>query len=264
MGSEMCIRDRLRDNQNEQAVTQNEINELTRRLTDLRDILDDLNTNINDAISDLERREIEVTRLENLLMEARKQVRDARQNLDDLQDLRNNGPQRVAELESQINQKKTQVLGPLANNETDIEETIANIEGQVRDIGNTIDGTENNIANVNAQITSTSTTVTTTTATINARQGEIQQALRDLRILENELPSFNSKLQEAYHLGNDINTRVADARQNLNGLIARLENESNELIQFTRQLEVARAEKEGADISMEALLQEKSLSLIHI
>ena len=82
-----------------------------------------------------------------------------------------------------------------------------------------------------------------------------------MRILENELPSFAQKLQEAYHLGNDINTRVADARQNLNALIARLETESNELIQFTRQLEVARAEKENADLVLETLLQQKSDAL---
>ena len=54
---------------------------------------------------------------------------------------------------------------------------------------------------------------------------------------------------------------MADARQNLNGLIARLESESNELIQFTRQLEVARAEKAEADLVMEGLLQEKSDAL---
>lgn len=47
----------------------------------------------------------------------------------------------------------------------------------------------------------------------------------------------------------------------MNALIARLQIESNELINFTRQLEIARAEKEAADISMEALLQQKSDAL---
>ena len=85
---------------------------------------------------------------------------------------------------------------------------------------------------------------------IQNKQLDIQQALNDLRILENELPNFNNNLQIRYNSGNDINTRVIDTRENLEALIQKLENESLELINFTKQLEIARAEKEAADIAM--------------
>ena len=59
---------------------------------------------------------------------------------------------------------------------------------------------------------------------IQNKQADIQQALNDLRILENELPSFNNNLQVSYNSGNDINTKVIDTRQNLEALIQKLEN----------------------------------------
>ena len=49
-------------------------------------------------------------------------------------------------------------------------------------------------------------------AAIQTKQMDIQQALNDLRILENELPNFGYKLEDKYHKGNDINTKLVDSR----------------------------------------------------
>ena len=114
------------------------------------------------------------------------------------------------------------------------------------------------ITNTREEIAIKTTTFFNTDELIEAQNSAINKILEDIRLLEDEVPRFEQLLQNAFNAGNDINTEVLNARDNLDAIIARLDSESRFLNDATRNLETARAEKELADLAMEELLQAQS------
>lgn len=105
------------------------------------------------------------------------------------------------------------------------------------------------ITALDGKISVSRTTITEIEAQIAASLGPLEdlksklvQAQQDLNFIKTQKVEIDVTLRQAYQRGNDANTRVAYARQNLDAVIARFQSESKIVSEATLNLERARAE----------------------
>lgn len=64
---------------------------------------------------------------------------------------------------------------------------------------------------------------------IAAKNKEIADAIANLQFLKGQVDSYDTALRTAYNGGNDANTRVQNAKQNLDALVKKWEKDSQSL-----------------------------------
>jgi len=92
-------------------------------------------------------------------------------------------------------------------------------------------------------------------------RAKLNQATEDLSFLRTQRTDSDSNLRVLYQRGNDTNNRVAYARQNLDAVIKRFQDESRILSDATINLEKARAEEALARLGLEELIAHYSDAL---
>ena len=85
---------------------------------------------------------------------------------------------------------------------------------------------------------------------IRTANAKVQKAISDLVFLKSQVSTFEEKLRQLYIIGNDANTKVINAKENLEAIITREAKEKKDLDTATVNLEKARAEKELADLAV--------------
>lgn len=73
-------------------------------------------------------------------------------------------------------------------------------------------------------------------------KAKLSQANEDLQYIRNQKIDVDTTLRTAYQRGNDANNRVAFAKQNIDAIIKRFQDESKVVSDATLNLERARAE----------------------
>lgn len=115
--------------------------------------------------------------------------------------------------------------------------------------GDKYPGLTNQINDLDGKITTSRTRVSEIDAAIAASQGpladlraKLAQANDDLTFVRSQKVESDTALRTAYQRGNDNNNRVAFARQNLDAVVKRFQDESKIVSDATQNLERARAE----------------------
>lgn len=115
--------------------------------------------------------------------------------------------------------------------------------------GDKYTGITRQVNDLDGQITISRTRVSEIDAAIAASQGpladlraKLAQANDDLTFIRSQKLESDTALRTAYQRGNDNNNRVAFARQNLDAVVKRFQDESKVVSDATQNLERARAE----------------------
>ena len=80
--------------------------------------------------------------------------------------------------------------------------------------------------------------------------------LESLRILKSQVFVYETKLRGAYQAGNSANQKVVEAKENLEAANAKFLHEDKIIQDATKNIELARIEKEQADQAVEDYLRE--------
>ncbi len=115
--------------------------------------------------------------------------------------------------------------------------------------GNAYPDLTKQIGDIDAQININRTKVSEIDAKLAATQGPLEdwkaklaQAQDDFNFVRNQKTDSDAALRVAYQNGNDVNNRVAFAKQNIDAVIKRFQDESKTVSDATLNLERARAE----------------------
>lgn len=115
--------------------------------------------------------------------------------------------------------------------------------------GDKYPGLTNQINDLDGKITASRTRASEIDAALAGAAGpladlraKLTQAQDDLFFVRSQKDSTDAALRAAYQAGNDANNRVAFAKQNLDAIVKRFQDESKVVSDATLNLERARAE----------------------
>lgn len=157
----------------------------------------------------------------------------------------------------------------------DLKARAAACAAEVTRIQNLIDGLKNNnpgitkdIADLDGRIGTSRTRVSEIDSIIANSQGpladlqaKLTQATEDWTYVRSQRTSAEENLRVLYQRGNDANNRVAYAKQNLDAILKRFQDESKILSDANLNLERARAEESLARLGLEELIAHYSNAL---
>lgn len=196
--------------------------------------------------------------LRKKLQDAEKALADAKIKLADLDSRKLQLPILISNLTKDLNAAQAQ--------STSCQTTVTQLQA-------TIDGYKNRdladlskqINDISVSISNSRTQVSTLDAQIAGSQGPLEdlkaklaQATADLAFLRIQKTDADAQLRVRYQNGNDANNRVAFAKQNLDAIVKRFQDESKVVSDATLNLERARAEEALAKLSLEEFIKKYS------
>lgn len=98
-------------------------------------------------------------------------------------------------------------------------------------------------------------------ALIEDLKSQLDNANADLDFLRIQITSANEELRRLYAAGNDANTAVAHARENLDAALSRFKHEQKIVAEATFNIEKARAEEALARLALEEVIAKYSDAL---
>lgn len=193
-------------------------------------LVDDIRRQLQQAEKDLADAKIRLADIDAKRLALPVQIANLRKELEDLQARAKSCFDQVTNLNNIINSLKS-----------------SNYTGLTKDIGD-----------LDAKIGASRTRVSEIDAQLAASQGPLEdlkaklsQASEDLSFLRNQKVEGDGNLRIAYQRGNDSNNRVAFAKQNIDAIIKRFQDESKIVSDATLNLERARAEEALARLGLE-------------
>lgn len=129
------------------------------------------------------------------------------------------------------------------------------------DLTNQIDAVEASILDHRKQVADLDDRLSDNAALITDLKAKLEKAQADLEFLNVQIVEANESLRVVYTSGNDANTVVAHAKENLDAAIARFKSENEIVCQATLNLEKARAEESLARLALEELIAKYSDAL---
>jgi hypothetical protein len=146
---------------------------------------------------------------------------------------------------------------------------LAKIQADIDNLkGNNYPGITKDISDLDSKITASRTRVSEIDAQLASTQGPLEdwkaklsQAQDDLIFVRNQRTDSDTALRTAYQRGNDSNNRVAFAKQNIDAVVKRFQDESKIVSDATLNLERARAEEALARQGLEELIAHYSDAL---
>ena len=224
--------------------TQSELATLEQRITKI-------GLDIANATQDVERKRTIVRKLEEELALARTAYENAKNNLDQLNEQRTTYIQQRTELTIRIEELKSQS----ASCQTEIERITILINGiSTKDLEPQINQITNDINKYEQTKRTKETRIKEIDILIPGLEGQRGNETQNLVYLRTQLTITQEELRKAHIAGNDANTLVLQARQNLQAASARFAQESTSVTTATQNLEKARAEEALARLALEEVI----------
>lgn len=129
------------------------------------------------------------------------------------------------------------------------------------DLTNQIDAIEASILDHRKQVNDLDAQISDNTALIADLKAKLDKAQTDLEFLRVQIVEANESLRIVYTSGNEANTVVAHAKENLDAAVARFKSENQIVCEATLNLEQARAEENLARLALEELIAKYSDAL---
>lgn len=218
------------------------VNAKARELAARQKELDDFNANRTTLAADVNNKAAVVDDLRNRLQAAEKALADANIRLADLDNQRLQLPGKIQTLRAELDdlQRRAQACA----------DEVARIQALINGLkGDKYPAITNQINDLDGKIAANRTRVSEIDAALAAAAGpladlraKLTQAQDDLFFVRSQKESTDAALRAAYQAGNDANNRVAFARQNLDAVVKRFQDESKVVSDATLNLERARAE----------------------
>jgi len=218
------------------------VNAKARELAARQKELDDFNANRTTLAADVNNKAAAVDDLRNRLQAAEKALADANIRLADLDNQRLQLPGKIQTLRAELDdlQRRAQACA----------DEVARIQALINGLkGDKYPAITNQINDLDGKIAANRTRVSEIDAALAAAAGpladlraKLTQAQDDLFFVRSQKESTDAALRAAYQAGNDANNRVAFARQNLDAVVKRFQDESKVVSDATLNLERARAE----------------------
>lgn len=213
------------------------------------------------AVADINTKQDIVDDLRRKLQQAEKNLVDAKNKLSGLDDTIARLPAVIAGLQNELAalQAKAKSCG----------DEVTRLQGLIDALkGNKYPDVTKQIGDLDSQISNARTTVSEIDAQLAASQGPLEdlkaklaQAQQDLSFIRSQKSDADNALRLAYQRGNDANNRVAFAKQNLDAVIKRFQDESKIASNANLNLERARAEEALARQGLEDLIAHYSNAL---
>lgn len=118
------------------------------------------------------------------------------------------------------------------------------ITKDINDLDNKIGTNRSRVSEIDAKLASSQ-------GPLEDLKAKLNQANEDLGFLKVQKADADGALRIAYQRGNDANNRVAFAKQNIDAIIKRFQDESKIISDATLNLERARAEEALARLGLE-------------
>ena len=201
--------------------------------------------------NDINRNAQNVETLRNQLQQAEKALADAKIKLADFDSRRLTLPTIISNLQRELDdlQKRAQnckdelarlqaALDALKSGES------SRLVSEIANLDNQINQNRVQVSQIDSQIASTQ-------GPLADLQAKLAKANEDLAFLRIQKTETDNNLRRAYQNGNDANNRVAAAKQNLDAVVKRFQDESKIVSDATLNLERARAEEALARLGLE-------------
>lgn len=241
----------LSDKNSECQTLANTANNKARDLDTAENDLRNIEVARRDLVVDINNKSGVVDDLRDKLRQAEKDLADAKIRLADLDAKRLSLPVTISNLRREVDDLNRRVKA--------CQDEVARLQAIIDSLksGDLTDLT-NQIKDLDRKITDSRTIVSTIDTKISGSQGPLQdlkaklaQANEDLAFLRTQKTETDNNLRVAYQRGNDANNRVAFAKQNLDAVIRRFQDESKIVSDATLNLERARAEEALARLALE-------------
>ena len=197
-----------------------------------------------------------VSDLQNQLAIAQAKLQTDRQKVTSLEQKQN-------QLNNLINTLRERIVDLEARVEDCIEE-LAGIQERIDDLNTNVVPdlvgqramVETEINRLNDKLTAINLELEEIPNRVMKLEGDFQKMSDDLAYLRNQLPVYQGVLNDAYYAANEAAESVRVAKQNLEAANKRYLDESNLVKETTHNIELARIEKNQADLAVENLLME--------
>ena len=240
---------------------QNQVDDKTAELQAAQDELLQANQDKATAEADVADRQALVDDLRQQLADAENNLTDAKIRLAEIQALIDSLPAQIEILQGQLDdlraasdacQEELAALQALLERLRDQE---------VADLTDQIDALENSILENRQEINNIDSQLANSIGPLEDLRAKLAKAEDDLAYLKVQQTAAQEALRQAYVAGNDANTQVAHAKDNINAISDRLAQESRIASEATLNLEKARAEEKLARLRMEELIAHYSDAL---
>ena len=240
---------------------QDAVNAKQRELHTQQKILDETNAARPGAVADVATKAGIVDDLRRRLQDAEKELADAKIRLAEIDALRLSLPVKIAGLQKELADLLAKAKA-CADEVARIQAIIDNLKGskypdltnQIADLDNKIGGFRTRVSEIDAQLAASQ-------GPLEDLRAKLAQAQEDLAFVKSQKSDADNALRLAYQRGNDANNRVAFARQNLDAVIKRFQDESKIVSDATLNLERARSEEALSRLGLEELIAHYSDAL---
>lgn len=206
------------------------------------------------VVADITTKSGVVDDLRKRLQDAEKDLADAKIRLASVDALRLALPAKISGLQQELNDLQARAKA-CADEVTRIQGLINNLKGnkypeltkQIKDLDDQIGPIRTRVSELDALLASSQ-------GPLEDLKAKLNQATEDLSFLRIQKNDNDGVLRAAYQRGNDSNNRVAFAKQNLDAIIKRFQDESKIISDATLNLERARAEEALARLGLEELI----------
>ena len=180
--------------------------------------------------------------LRKRLQDAEKALADAKIKLADLDNRKLQLPVLIAALTKDLTNAQT-TLQTCQAAAAQLQATIDGLKtGNLADLAKQINDLGNNISNSRTQVSALDGQIASTQGPLEDLKAKLAQANADLAFLRTQKTDVDATLRVKYQQGNDANNRVAFAKQNLDAIVKRFQDESKIVSDANLNLERARAE----------------------
>jgi len=209
-------------------------------VTRIGGVVDDLRRQLQQAEKELADAKIRLSDIDARRLALPVQISNLRAELDDLQRRAKACADEVTRIQGLINKLKTDDYKGLTDQINDLDGRLTTSRTRVSEIDVLLANSQGPLADLKAKL---------------------DQATADLTYVRSQRTEAETNLRVLYQRGNDTNNRVAYAKQNLDAIIKRFQDESKILSDATMNLERARAEESLARLGLEELIAHYSDAL---
>lgn len=242
------------------ASIQQQITTTEAELKKLQDQAATLKADIATATADLNAKQAIVDDLEKRLAAAKLERDAARARLENLRQLEVTiGPQ-IAALIAKLQDLRSQYTA-CQNEVTRLHAQIKDLEAQAAELQKNINGINAVISGYETERNKNTARIAEIDALLKLLRDAINSSQSDSGYLKSQLTIANEELRKAYLAGNDANTLVYQAQQNLNAATARYNTETQNVNTATLNLEKARSEEALARLALEETIAKYSDAL---
>ena len=189
--------------------------------------------------------------LQKQLLAAEESLADAKIELADLEEQEKALPIKIAKLGEELVDLEKQLEeceAETARIQAEIDKTMPD------DLIQKVDDLEKEILGFRKRVVSLDGLIAATLKPIADAKAKLKAARDDIGYLRKEIGAAEEDLRQAYIKGNDANTKVAHARENVEANNARFEKESKRISEGTLNLERARAEEALARLALDEMI----------